>query len=177
MHILFQISKFIAWLCRQVGALCLLLMVTVTMLDVITRFLFKLTDGNFSFYVKGAVELSSYLMLCALLCAIVAFIDRAQVVVDVFTHRLPESIKRILQGVFLLGFAGLGIELTVGFYKNTAGAWLYGETTQDLNIALWPIYVVGSLLTIMLTLRSCIESVALIQGKAYTHHEELVDVQ
>lgn len=63
MKIFSTFGRVLAWPCQCVGVIALLAMVLVTMTDVITRFLFSVTGGSFTYTVKGSVELVSYLML------------------------------------------------------------------------------------------------------------------
>ncbi len=151
-------SRWLAQVCRWVAGGCLILMLAVTIADVVTRYLQRLTDGAISFQVFGSVELVSYLMLFALLAAMSASVEKSQVVVEAFSHRLPASIAARLHGVYLLGFAVLGGVLATGLVGAAHAAVEYGEVTQDLRISLGPIYLVAAVLSALLALRSLLHA-------------------
>lgn len=109
MAYLVKISTFISRLCQLIGGISLIIIVLTTMLDVTARYIFKLTGGEFGFTVKGSVEIVSYFMLFALLAAFAAFVERSQIIVDVFTQKMPKSIKGYMMGVFMMGFFIIGI--------------------------------------------------------------------
>ena len=81
-----NLSTLISRLCQFIGGISLVIIVLTTMLDVIARYIFKLTGGELGFTVKGSVEIVSYFMLFALLAAFAAFVERSQIIVDVFTQ-------------------------------------------------------------------------------------------
>ena len=108
---LYRASHWLALICRLVAGVALTGLLAVTIADVSTRYLSRVTEGAIALSVSGSVELVSYLMLFALLAAMAANVEKSQVVVEAFSHRLPQSIKNRLQGVFLLGFMALGLVL------------------------------------------------------------------
>ena len=56
MAYLVKLSILISRLCQFIGGISLIIIVLTTMLDVIARYIFKLTGGEFGFTVKGSVE-------------------------------------------------------------------------------------------------------------------------
>ena len=145
MAYLVKISTLISRLCQFIGGISLIIIVLTTMLDVTARYIFKLTGGEFGFTVKGSVEIVSYFMLFALLAAFVAFVERSQIIVDVFTQKMPKSIKGYMMGVFMFGFFFMGIVFAWGLYERAIDAIEYGKVTQDLRISMMPIYLISSL--------------------------------
>lgn len=95
MAFLVKISVLISRLCQFIGGISLIIIVLTTMLDVTARYIFKLTGGEFGFTVKGSVEIVSYFMLFALLAAFGAFVERSQIIVDVFTQKCRKPLKVI----------------------------------------------------------------------------------
>ncbi|ALM53836.1 TRAP transporter small permease [Halomonas huangheensis] len=153
-----KVSRWLALICRLVAGVALLAMLLVTIGDVATRYLHRLTDGVVSIRVVGSVELVSYLMLFALLSAMAANVEKSQVVVEAFTHSLPESLTARLHGFYLLGFALLGAVLCVGLSGAASSAAGHGEVTQDLRLPLSPIYISAALLSALLGLRSLLHA-------------------
>lgn len=172
MDVLSKLSQWIGRLCQFIGGLSLVTIVMVTMVDVVTRYLFRLTSGGINLTMKGGVELVSYFMLFALLAAFVAFVERSQVIVDVFTHNMKRTLKANLMGVFLLGFVVIGAIMTWGLYDNMHDAMQYGNVTQDLRISMTPIYAIAAILCLFLTVRSLIESIRIFVTGEYYDAEE-----
>ncbi|PKH82839.1 TRAP transporter small permease, partial [Psychrobacter sp. 4Bb] len=159
MTLLIKLSVLISRLCQLIGGISLIIIVLTTMLDVVARYIFKLTGGEFGFTVKGSVEIVSYFMLFALLAAFAAFVERSQIIVDVFTQKMPQSIKGYMMGVFMLGFFAIGIVFAWGLYESAIDAMEFGKVTQDLRISMMPIYLISALLSALLAIRSLIESI------------------
>lgn len=159
MDSLTKASTFISRLCQFIGGISLIIIVLVTMADVATRYIFKLTNGEFGFTIKGSVEVVSYLMLFSLLSAFAAFVERSQIIVDVFTQKMPKSIKGYMMGIFMVGFFIIGVFFAWGLYESAIDALEFGKVTQDLRISMMPIYLIGSFLSILLAIRSLIESI------------------
>lgn len=151
-------SHWLALLCRWVAGLALVALLMVTIADVGTRYLYRLTEGAFALRVSGSVELVSYLMLCSLLAAMAANVERSQVVVEAFSHRLPQWMKNHLHGVYLLGFAALGMVLFVGLLDSAAAAARHGEVTQDLRLPMGPIYYAAAAMSLLLGIRSALHA-------------------
>ncbi|WP_111415014.1 TRAP transporter small permease [Billgrantia lactosivorans] len=152
-------SHWLALACRFVAGVALAAMLAVTIADVGTRYLARATEGVVSLRVSGSVELVSYLMLCALLAAMAANVEKSQVVVEAFSHGLPQGLKNRLHGVYLLGFAGLGLVLFIGLLDSATAAARHGEVTQDLRLPMGPIYTVAAGLSLLLGLRSLLNAI------------------
>ena len=159
MHALLSISRLLERLCQWVAGLSLAALMTVTVVDVVLRLLFRLSSGVFNFSVVGSVELVSYLLLFSLLAAMAANVERSQVIVEAFSHRLPESFKRRLGGFFLLGFVVLGTIMTIGLWQEAQIAALRGQVTQDLRVPMGPIYQFAAALCALLAIRSLLQAI------------------
>ncbi|PMR67442.1 TRAP transporter small permease subunit [Halomonas heilongjiangensis] len=151
-------SRWLALVCRVVAGLALVALLAVTIADVGTRYLYRLTEGAIALRVTGSVELVSYLMLCSLLAAMAANVEKSQVVVEAFSHGLAPALKHRLHGLYLLGFAALGLVLFLGLLDSAAAATRHGEITQDLRLPMGPIYQVAATLSLLLGLRSLIHA-------------------
>lgn len=172
MAYLVKISTFISRLCQLIGGISLIIIVLTTMLDVMARYIFKLTGGEFGFTVKGSVEIVSYFMLFALLAAFAAFVERSQIIVDVFTQKMPKSIKGYMMGVFMLGFFIIGIVFAWGLFESAVDAIEFGKVTQDLRVSMMPIYLVSAFLSALLAIRSLIESINIFKTGEFFDAEE-----
>ncbi|GAA0803360.1 TRAP transporter small permease [Psychrobacter piscatorii] len=172
MTLLVKLSVLISRLCQFIGGISLIIIVLTTMTDVVARYIFKLTGGEFGFTVKGSVEIVSYFMLFALLAAFAAFVERSQIIVDVFTQKMPQSIKGYMMGVFMLGFFVIGIVFAWGLYESAIDAMEFGKVTQDLRISMMPIYLISALLSALLAIRSLIESINIFKTGEFFDAEE-----
>ena len=172
MAFLVKLSVLISRLCQFIGGVSLIIIVLTTMLDVVARYIFKLTGGEFGFTVKGSVEIVSYFMLFALLAAFAAFVERSQIIVDVFTQKMPQSIKGYLMAIFMLGFFVIGIVFSWGLYESAIDAMEFGKVTQDLRLSMMPIYLISALLSAFLAIRSLIESINIFKTGEFFDAEE-----
>ena len=154
-----KVSTLISRLCQFIGGISLIILVLVTIADVATRYLFKVTDGELGFTIKGSVEIVSYFMLFALLSAFAAFVERSQIIVDIFTQKMPKSIKGYMMGLFMLGFFIIGVFFAWGLYESAIDALEFGKVTQDLRVSMMPIYMISAFLSVLLAVRSLIESI------------------
>ena len=152
-------SHWLALVCRIVAGLALMALLGVTIADVVTRYLYRITEGAIALRVSGSVELVSYLMLCSLLAAMAANVEKSQVVVEAFSHGLSPNLKSRLHGVYLLGFAALGLVLFLGLLDSASAAARHGEVTQDLRMPMGPIYYAAAVLSLLLGLRSLLHAV------------------
>ena len=165
-------STLISRLCQFIGGISLIILVLVTIADVATRYVFKVTDGEFGFTIKGSVEIVSYFMLFALLSAFAAFVERSQIIVDIFTQKMPKSIKGYMMGLFMLGFFIIGVFFAWGLYESAIDALEFGKVTQDLRVSMMPIYMISAFLSILLAVRSLIESINIFINGNFFDAEE-----
>ncbi len=136
-------------------------MMFITLADVISRGVFKLTDGSLDLTFIGGVELIKYGLLFTILFALPYSVGRSQVIVDLFTENMKARTKAILEGIYILGFFLLGSGMSYRFFLAIEHAEMSGETTQDLLIPLSYIYAVSSFATAMLALAALLISLRL----------------
>jgi len=172
MSSLINLSTLISRLCQLIGGISLVIIVLTTMLDVIARYIFKLSGGELGFTVKGSVEIVSYFMLFALLAAFAAFVERSQIIVDVFTQKMSQAVKGYMMGTFMIGFFIIGLVFTWGLYESALDAIEFGKVTQDLRISMMPIYAISAFLSLLLAIRSLIESINIFKTGEFFDAEE-----
>lgn len=173
---LFKLSDMISKIAQWFGALCMVFLVCVTMLDVVTRYLFKLTSGASGFVVKGGIELVSYFMLFALLSAYVAYVERSQIIVDIVTQKMPQKLKAGLMGVFLMLFTSATVIMSWGLFESVHDAIKMGNKTQDLHLPMSPIYAVAGVLLVLLMIRTFIESLRVFKTGKF-HNAEAAEAE
>lgn len=141
------------WMQQLSGVLIVAMMVTV-LLDVTSRFVFKVTDGGLDLTFIGGIEIIKYGLLFTILFTLPYCVDRSQVVVDLFTERLSDRKKSFLEGIYFLGYTLLGTGMTIRFYEAIHGAVMSGTTTQDLLIPMNYIYALTTFATAVLAIRA-----------------------
>ena len=172
MIFLTKVSRSIAKFCEFIGGISLIVIILATMADVVFRYMFKLTNGELGFTIKGGVEIVSYFMLFALLAAFAAYVERSQIIVDVFTQKMPQSIKGYMMGTFMMGFFLIGVVFAWGLYDSAVDAVHFGKVTPDLRISMMPIYALSSFLSVLLAIRALIESINIFKTGEFFDAEE-----
>ena len=160
-----HIAHRVAQAMHKFSAVLLVFMVLLVLVDVSARFVFGVTDGGFDFTFRGGVEIVSYGLLFTVLFALPYSVNRGQVIVDIFTERMAERSKRLLAGIYNLGFALLGLGITIRFYDAIGATFDSGETSQDLLIPLYYIYAAATFGAAALALRSLIVAVEQITDR------------
>ncbi len=153
MLIIKQSINRLAYIMHIISGTLLVGMMLVTLIDVVTRTLYGLSDGAVALTFIGGVELIKYCLLFTVLFTLPQSVGDSQVIVDLFTDTMSERIKTYLESFYLLGFALLGAGMTYRFYMAIEDAILSGETTQDLLIPMAWIYRLVVFATSILTLR------------------------
>lgn len=172
MDFLVRLSQFISRGCQFIGGVSLIVIVLATIADVVARYIFKLTGGELGFTIKGSVEIVSYFMLFALLAAFAAYVERSQIIVDVFTQKMSQAVKGYMMGTFMMGFFIIGVIFSWGLFESAVDAVEFGKVTQDLRISMMPIYAISAVLSIMLAIRSLIESINIFKTGEFYDAEE-----
>ncbi|WP_286237860.1 TRAP transporter small permease [Neptuniibacter halophilus] len=153
-----QLFDRLTYTMHVISGVILVSMMFITLADVVTRTLFKMTDGSLDLTFIGGVELIKYGLLIMVLFALPFSVGRSQVIVDLFTEALPSRGKAILEGLFMLGFVALGAGMSYRFWHAVGQAQMSGETTQDLLIPLYYFYAISSFATAMLALAALLIS-------------------
>jgi len=137
-----------------ISGVILIAMMFITLIDVLTRTLFKITEGRTDWTFIGGIELIKYGLLITVLLALPHSVRRSQVIVDLLTEKLPERGKAFLEGLFMLGFVALGCGMSTRFLHAVDQAKMTGETTQDLLIPLTYFYGISAFATAILAIAS-----------------------
>lgn len=167
MTALMRVSTWLERVALAVAGVALLAMMMITVVDVALRFLFQLTGGASELTFIGSVELVKYLLLAALLGAMAGHVEKSQVVVEVFTNKLGDTVKARIAGLNLLIFAAVGAALVWGIHEAAGSAAEFGEVTQDLAMPKSMIYESAALLLVIFTVRSLIHGIhGLVMGVA-----------
>jgi TRAP-type mannitol/chloroaromatic compound transport system permease small subunit len=142
----------------RASGLLLILMMAIVLADVVTRALFGATGGRLDLTFNGGVELVSYTLLFCVLFALPHAVRRGQVTVGLFTRGMSERLKRMLAGVYTLGFGLFGLGMTVRLYGAVGRLRATGETTQDLLVPMWTLYALAALAATVLTIRGVLSA-------------------
>ena len=131
-------------------ALAVALLVTVSVLG---RWLFlKPIEGDFELVkMATAVGVFAYLPFTQ--------IRRGNIFVDTFTGWLPVRVNAIIDGIWDLVFAAVMAVCAAGLAEGTWEAIRSGETTMQLQLAVWPALAVSTALCTLLTLTALFTAV------------------
>jgi TRAP-type C4-dicarboxylate transport system permease small subunit len=77
---------------------------------------------------------------------------RANIMVDTFSQRWPEPLRRAVDAGWDLAFAGIMALCAHGLFTGAREAFANGETTMMLQLAVWPAIGVSALLSALLVL-------------------------
>lgn len=149
----------VAQVMYQIAGVFLVAMVLVILFEVVSRALFDITGGAVDVTYTGAIELVSFALLFMVLFSLPHAVSRGQVIVDLFTGGLSERAKSALAGLYTVGFALMGVGMTIGFVDSAGRVAASGEVTQDLLIPLSYIYGLTAAATAVLALRGIVVAV------------------
>lgn len=155
----------VAIILYRISGLLLVLMMLSVVVDVATRSLFAMTEGSVDLTFVGGIELVKYGLLFSMLFAFPHAVDKGQIVVDLFTHKLPASTLRWFDGFYTLCFGVFGGLLCWRFFEAAQASRLSGELTQDLLLPLAPMYLVSAFALGVLALRGFSCGVLELMGK------------
>ncbi|NLQ17477.1 TRAP transporter small permease [Marinomonas sp. M1K-6] len=162
MKVIAQIVERITHGMHLLGGFFLIAMMVVTLWDVFTRGLFTMTDGSVDWTILGGIELVKYSLLFTVLFILPHSVSRSQVIVDLFTERLPARSKRVLEAIYMFCFGLMGVGMSYGFYHLVDEAAMSYETTQDLLIPLTYFYGVAAFATAMLAVSATVHTLQLL---------------
>ncbi len=142
----------------SLGGIFLISMLLITVLDILTRGIFTITDGNLDFTFIGGIEIVQYSLLLTVLLILPYSVKRSQVIVDLFTDRLKQQTKQVLEGIYLLSFGLMGVGMSYSYYHLCLEASETYETSLDLLIPLTYFYAIACFATAMLAISAATHS-------------------
>lgn len=160
MKVLFHIADRVSRFMHYISGFLLIVMMVTVLADVITRTLFGWTEGGLDWTFLGAVEIVSYALLFTIMFALPWSVQRGQVIVDLFTEKMSETAKHYLAAFYTAGFGLMGIGMAFRLFEAVGRLQASGETTQDLLLPMYWIYLVAACASVLLGLRGflvCIE--------------------
>lgn len=165
MNPLVRLVDTVCQLLMRLSGLMVVAMMAIVLVDIVTRALFRFSDGRIDITFIGGIELVKFSLLFSILYALPWCVDRAQVVVDLLTENLSDRGKALLESIYFAGYALLGTGMSLRFWEASQGALMSGETSQDLLLPMAYIYGATLVGTLLLALRSMLVSAARL-GKA-----------
>lgn len=140
------------WLSIAGGAILIFSMAAV-LADVLTRTVFGASGGNIDLTFRGSYEIVRYGLLLSILYALPYALKDGQVIVEIFTEKMPEKFKNYTAGFFVFFFGVFGFVLSSGLLERISNATRSGETSQDFGIPMGYIYSLALVGTLMLGIR------------------------
>ncbi|HPQ97856.1 MAG TPA: TRAP transporter small permease subunit, partial [Thiolinea sp.] len=165
MSLIYRLFDWLTGVLFTISGVLLLAMMVSTLVDIVSRLVFGLTEGKVDFTFIGGVELIKYGLLLSILFVLPRALRHSQVVVDLFTDRLPLRTRQIMEGIYLLGYVLLGAGMSYRFWLAVGHARENGETTQDLLLPMSWLYAVCSFATGVLALAAVLAAWRLLSGQ------------
>lgn len=166
MKVVVRFVERITHFMHLIGGFLLVAMMVVTLVDVVTRGLFTITNGVLDWTITGGIELVKYSLLYMVLFILPHSVSRSQVIVDLFTEGFKDRTKVLLEAFYIACFGFLGAVMSYSFIEHIEEAAMSYETTQDLLIPLTYLYAVATFSTAMLAISAFVYSFdLLISGK------------
>ncbi|MCL4747034.1 MAG: TRAP transporter small permease [Burkholderiaceae bacterium] len=132
---------------------------------IVARLIHALSGGALNMIWRGSYELA----VLALTVVVFASLHRAFVVgairIELFTDFMPQSVKRVIDGVFGLVYGVFAAAMTWRFTHAVAVTYERGDATQDLLLPLYWIYLFLATASGALTVVAIGWSLAAIAGK------------
>lgn len=148
-----------------VAGVALVAMMCVTIFDVLLRNFGNYFDALRDVRFYGSIEMVRYLFLVAMAGTMPWGVEKSQVVVELFTQKLPESTRQRIDAFFLLGFTVFGAAMAYSLFQAGVHAVATGETTPDLGLPLsWTRYVASFCMALMAVRALCLGIQGLRQG-------------
>jgi TRAP-type C4-dicarboxylate transport system permease small subunit len=153
------IEGFTGFIAILGGALALAAAVIVTA-SVLLRWAFSAPiDGDFE-YVKMATALAVFAYLPYTQAR------RGNIMVDTFTGWLPSGVQRVLDALWDMVYAAFMGYVAYCMTYGALGMFQSGETTMQLQVALWPNVAICTVLASVVALTAVITAVQLARVKA-----------
>ncbi|MBN8533404.1 MAG: TRAP transporter small permease [Rhizobiales bacterium] len=153
-----RVDRVIGWIAIGGGFLALAVAVLVTA-SVLGRWLLgKPIEGDFEF-VKMATAIAVFSFLPY------TQIQRGNIMVDTFTHRLPVRGRAAIDALWDLTYAGVAVLMAHGLFTGAGEAMRSKESTMQLQILIWPAIGLCALLATVLVLSSLISAARLLRRR------------
>ncbi len=138
------------------GGLLALAVAGLVVVSILGRWLFSQpVEGDFEFVkMATAVAVFAYLPYTQA--------RRGNIMVDTFTQRLPPRLRDGLDAVWDLAFAGFMGLCAYGLALGALDARHTGETTMQLQLAVWPAIALACVLCVLLVITSLATALRLI---------------
>ena len=164
MRALYRLFQRLTFVMHLISGIILVAMMGTTLMDVMTRLLFRVSGETIDWTFIGSVEVTRYGLLLAILFTLPYALNHAQVIVDLFTEKLSQPLKDGLSCVYWLGFMLMGGAMCYRYCLSAEEVALTGETTQDLLIPMSYFYGLAAFAMGMLVIASLLAAICTLLG-------------
>ena len=105
--------------------------------NVVARALYDYSGQAVNLIIPGAIEISRYALMVAVLAALPRAAAEGMVRVDLLVERLPVKLAGLLDRVWALAVAAFGVAAGWLLVEEAALQATRGDATQDLELPLW----------------------------------------
>jgi len=142
-----QIARFIG-LCDKIAFALISFMMLTVFINVLSRLVFNLTDGELNLMLPGSIELVSYSMLFMVFTSMPRALFNGPIRVEIFVTKFPASVNQHLTRLWNLLLTLFFTTIGILFGQNTLTMFHRGDVTQDLGVPLYLIYGTTTLCSI-----------------------------
>jgi TRAP-type C4-dicarboxylate transport system permease small subunit len=141
------------------GGLLAMAVAGLVVASVLGRWLFSTpVEGDFDFVrMATAIAVFAYLPYTQA--------RRGNIMVDTFTNGLPKRIRNGMDAFWDLAFAAFMGLCAYGLFNGALDALRTGETTMQLQLAVWPAIALGAALCALLTLTCIATALRLLKAR------------
>ena len=124
-------------LCDGTALVALALLFAVVAVNVIGRAVYDHTGHALNLMIPGAIEISRYALMVAVLASLPRAAEMGMVRVDMLIERLPGFLARLLDRLWALATAAFGAAAGWLLLEEAALQVGRGDATQDLELPMW----------------------------------------
>ena len=118
------------------AGVALVAMMFVTIVDVLIRNFGEYIPAVRDIRLYGIIEVVRYLFLVSIAGTMPWGVEKSQVIVELFTQKLPDAARARIDAFFLLGFTVFGGLMAYALVVSGMGSITSHETTPDLGLPL-----------------------------------------
>lgn len=124
-------------LCDAIALTAVAALFGVVALNVIARSLFDATGQSVNLMIPGAIEISRYALMVAVMASLPRAAETGMVRVDLLVERLPPRLAEVLDRLWYLAIAAFGAAAGWLLLTEAALQVTRGDASQDLEIPMW----------------------------------------
>jgi TRAP-type C4-dicarboxylate transport system permease small subunit len=124
-------------LCDITAVSAVAILFVVVAVNVMARSLFDITGQLVNLMIPGAIEISRYALMVAVMASLPRAAATGMVRVDLLVERLPPRLSALLDRIWFLAIAAFGAAASWLLLAEAVLQVTRGDASQDLEIPMW----------------------------------------